>query len=229
MPQAIERVLANALSGGSLNIGEITIIRTDAQYALCHRAEVGRSDLRQYVSAENALDIARFDDAGEYRPLKTAPNLRHGWRLQVATLGEARVALDYFYPGRLAAFVAAQSNRLETTSLREALGRQTGMYRVAAGISDAQIDDVIGNFCRSDGGCLRTILWKRDESGQEPSSQLPSNKYDSQYDQARTSLPDGLPTVARMLPLLCQEACNLVVGECRKTVQAGKGVSPNPL
>ena len=33
------------------------------------------------------MAIARFDDSGAYRPLKTAPNLRHGWRLELATLG----------------------------------------------------------------------------------------------------------------------------------------------
>jgi len=39
-------------------------------------------------------------------------------------------------------------NRLSTTPLRETLDRQSGMYRIAAKISDKQIDDVVGNFCK---------------------------------------------------------------------------------
>src|SRR5258708_28001742 len=61
-------------------------------------------------------------------------------------------ALDYFYPGRLAAFAAWKSDKLQTTPLRETLDRQSGMYRVAAKISDLQIDDLVAGFCRSRGG-----------------------------------------------------------------------------
>ena len=49
---------------------------------------------------EDAIEIAKHDDAGNYRPLKTAPNLRHGWRLELETLEDLRRALDYFYPGQ---------------------------------------------------------------------------------------------------------------------------------
>jgi sirohydrochlorin cobaltochelatase len=102
-------------------------------------------------------------------------------------------------------------NRLSTTSLRETLDRQSGMYRVAAKISDEQIDDVVGNFCRSDGGCLRTILWKRDTHGTIPSTKLPPEKFDPTQDQTGRG--------EKTIPLLCQEACNLLVAECRKVVK----------
>jgi hypothetical protein len=102
-------------------------------------------------------------------------------------------------------------NRLSTTCLRETLDRQSGMYRVAAKISEEQIDDVVGNFCRSGGGCLRAIFWKRDASGTTPSTKLPPEKFDSGHDQTGR----GEDTI----PLLCQEACNLLVAECRKAVK----------
>ncbi len=57
------------------------------------------------------------------------------------------------------------------------------MYRVAAKISDQQIDDLVGNFCRSNGGCLRTILWKRDDKGTVPSTKLRPEKFDPAHDQ----------------------------------------------
>src|SRR5437899_7741025 len=152
--------------------------------------------LKIFRDAEDAIKIAKYDDAGNYRPLKTAPNLRHGWRLEVDTIQELTRALDYFYPGRLAVFAAWKSGKLEITPLRETLDRQSGMYRVAAKISDPQIDGLVANFCRSDGGCLRTILWTRDACGTVSSTKLPNEKFDPSYDQATRSNPPGSATPA---------------------------------
>ena len=155
---------------------------------------------------------------------KTAPNLRHGWRLELVTAEELRRALDHFYPGRLAVFVTWKRGHLETTPLRETLERQSGMYRVAAKISDPQINDLVANFCRSDGGCLRTILWKRDRNEVIASTRLPKEKFDPAVNKTTASTPPGsappatAPTSATV-PLLCQEACNLLVAECRKVVK----------
>ncbi len=204
------RLLESLLAGDRVCIGQISIERSDRDFVLCHRDDLGRRDLHDYP-AENAREIARFDDAGNYRPLKTAPDLRHGWRLEVVNLTELRRALDYFYPGRLAMFAEWKENRLTTTTLRETLDRQSGMYRVAAKISDEKINDLVGNFCRSNGGCLRTILWKRDERGAIPSTKLPPNKFDASHDQTGHG--------ESVIPLLCQEACNLLVAEARKIVK----------
>ena len=226
MPDAMERVLIGALTGGSCDVGQIRIESSGAGYALFHREDAGRSDLRIHALAEDAIAIARFDDAGKYRALKTAPNLAHGWRIQLAAIDELRCALDFFYPGRLAAFAAYGSSRLELTSLRETLARQTGMYRVAAKISDGQVEQVVEKVCRPADGCLRTILWKRDDSGEKPSSKLPPEKFDPQHDQAVASGCAALPAAVARVPLLCQEACTLLVGECRKAVQSAGDVSP---
>jgi len=183
---------------------------------LCHRDDEVRNDLQRFKNADDAIEIAKHDDAGNYRPLKTAPNLRHGWRLELETLEKLRHALDYFYPGRLAVFVAWKSDKLQTTPLRETLDRQSGMYRVAAKISDLQIDDLVAGFCRSSGGCLRTILWKRDAARAIASTKLPKEKFDPAHDQA-LSRPGATPPAT--VPLLCQEACNLLIAECRKVVK----------
>ena len=87
--------------------------------------------------------------------------------------------------------------------------------RVARKITDEQIDNVVGSFCRSDGGCLRTILWKRDKIGGSPSLKLPPEKFDSAYDQTGRA--------ENAIPLLCQETCNLLVNECRKAVKRETG------
>ena len=207
-----ETALANWLAAGLRCIGQIWIADEPGHgFVLTHRDDASRNDLKNCERAEDASEIARFDDAGNYRPLKTAPNLRHGWRLVLHDVTALRIALDLFYPGRLAAFFGWEQRTLATTALRETLERQTGMYRASAKISDDQANALVGNFCRSDGGCLRTILWKRDQNGAVPSTQLPSEKFDPPHDQT------GLG--GRVIPLLCQEACNLLVAEARRIVR----------
>lgn len=194
-------------------IGQIVVDRTaEGLFRLCHRDDAKRGDLAAYRDAEAGIAIAQYDDAGAYRPLKTAPNLRHGWALLLPDEAAVRVALDLFYPARLAAYSAWRRGTLKSTAFRETLGRQTGMYRVAAKISDDQANELVANFCRSDGGCLRTILWDRDLNGTTASTLLPREKFDPRHDQTGRG--------ARPLPLLCQEACSLLVAEARKVVKA---------
>jgi sirohydrochlorin cobaltochelatase len=192
-------------------IGQIVVRGPRTPFVLSHRDDEARDELQTFRRADDAAEIARFDDGGNYRPLKTAPNLRHGWRLELVDLTAVRRALDYFYPGRLAVFAAWKRHSLTTTPLRETLDRQSGMYRVAAKISDEQLDKVVANFCRSDGGCLRTILWKRDQRGTPASPRLLPEKFDASHDQTGRG--------ERAIPLLCQEACGLLVNECRKVVK----------
>jgi sirohydrochlorin cobaltochelatase len=223
MQDSIERVL-EALP---FYFGQILVRKIGDDFALCHRDDETRDDLERFQSSEDAIEIARHDDEGNYRPLKTAPNLRHGWSMNVRSSDQLRRALDHFYPGRLAVLTAWHRGQLRTTALRETLDRQSGMYRVAAKISDAQIDDLVADFCRSNGGCLRTILWKRDRRGAPPSAKLPKEKFDPAWDQAlgrAGSSAFAKATVDRTgpatIPLLCQEACNLLVAACRKVVKA---------
>jgi sirohydrochlorin cobaltochelatase len=225
MQDSVERCLELLLTA-PFYFGQILVHETTTgRFVLSHRDEEAADQLEVFRNAEDAIEIAKYDDALNYRPLKTAPNLRHGWRLELETLEELRHALDYFYPGRLGVFAVWKKGNLQTTSLRETLDRQSGMYRVAAKISDSQIDDLVADFCRSEGGCLRTILWKRDRDGAIPSTQLPKEKFDPVHDQARPCgrRPAGdahaSHSEAATVPLLCQEACNLLVAACRKAVK----------
>jgi sirohydrochlorin cobaltochelatase len=196
-------------------IGQLEIERLEGGFVFSHRDDAWRSDLREH-EIDDAFEIARFDDAGNYRPLKTAPTLRHGWKIFARDLFQVERVIETIYPGRLAMLRAFKSGELTATSLRETLNRQSGMYRVAAKISDEQIDDLVGDFCRSDGGCLRTILWKQDASDKIPSPRLPSEKFDPAVDQYLGAKRPRLAIAAtESIPLLCQEACNLLVAACR--------------
>jgi sirohydrochlorin cobaltochelatase len=217
MPNSIEKLLESSSSVAPFYFGQVLVRRTNSGcFVLSHRDDETLDHLQVFRSAEDAIEIAKYDDAGNYRPLKTAPNLRHGWRLELDTLEQLRCALDYFYPGRLAVFAAWKKGKLQTTPLRETLDRQSGMYRVAAKTSDSQIDNLVADFCRSNGGCLRTILWKRDADGTVSSTKLPNEKFDPSFDQASAQPGSTIPAT---VPLLCQEACNLLIAECRKMVK----------
>ena len=219
MPNLIEQALEAALTD-RFCFGQILVRKTNGGgFVISHRDDQGRGDLKLFQSAEDAIDLTKFDDSGNYRPLKTAPNLQHGWRLQLAILDDLRRSLDYFYPGRLAIFVSWKSSQLQITPLRETLDRQSGMYRIAAKISDKQVNRVVGDFCRSDGGCLRTVLWKRDSRGTVASTRLPPEKFDPAFDQTLTPGSPPPATTPRLIPLLCQEPCNLLVAECRNVVK----------
>ncbi|MBA3881841.1 MAG: hypothetical protein H0X73_03785 [Chthoniobacterales bacterium] len=194
-------------------VGQILIDKTPGEFLLCHRDDAGRSDLATSWTPYAASEIARYDDAGQYRRLKTAPNLRHGWLLLLQDFAALPLALDLFYPGRVAAYEAWSRDKLTTTRFRDTLARQSGMYRAAAKIGEQEADQLIANFCRSDGGCLRTILWKRTADAPCASTRLPPEKFDVSYDQTGRC--------ERTLPLLCQEACNLLVAEARQVVKDG--------
>ena len=76
-------------------IGEILVRRRDGgAFALCHRDDASCGHLVDYSDANDATEIAHFDDAGKYRPPKTAPNLRHGWRLVLTRPADVRLALN---------------------------------------------------------------------------------------------------------------------------------------
>jgi sirohydrochlorin cobaltochelatase len=233
MQDRLEELLENVFRDfRAFHFGQILVQKTNSGcFVLSHRDNQTSHRLLTFREAQDAIDIAKYDDTGNYRPLKTAPNLRHGWRLELDDAEELLRALDYFYPGRLAIFACWDGGKLQTTPLRDTLNRQSGMYRVAAKISDSEIDDLVADFCRSDGGCLRTILWKRDQAGAVASTKLPKEKFDPAIDQAspcsRRPAGDATATPPRSasrseaatVPLLCQEACNLLIAECRKVVK----------
>jgi len=200
----ITEALERWLRAGGREIGEVHIQSVDSGWELRHRLDEPRANLIAHTGAEAARVLAQYTDAGEFRPLKTAPNLRRGWLLTIPDLGELRRALDYFYPAMLGVGVSYTLGTLVPVALRTTLARQTGMYRVTQKITDTQAQQMVGDFCRSDGGCLKHILWPLAPG--EPISTLPAEKFS----------PEAAPAT---WPLLCHEACNLLVAKAREVVK----------
>ena len=88
-------------------------------YYLLHQADVEARGLKLYDDPRYAREIARLTEAGEHRPLKSAPNLRRGWKLKVADARELAIAMNYLYPAGIIHWYLYREGRLEITNYRE--------------------------------------------------------------------------------------------------------------
>jgi len=74
-------------TAGTWRIGQVLIQKTrDGKFALSHRDDEDSDPGQVFWNPEDAAEIAKYDEEGKYRPLKTAPNLRRGWRLEIVDL-----------------------------------------------------------------------------------------------------------------------------------------------
>ena len=193
MSRDVEKALADWLAGGGERIGEIVIARVPEGWELRHAEDARRTDLTPHTQPEAARHLANLDAAGNFRPLKTAPTLVRGWRLVLGDIAAVRRALDFFYPAMTGVWLSHTRGELVPIVLRETLGRQTGMYRVTQKLTDPQARALIDGVCA---GCLKHRLW-----------------------EIATANPTGPAFPTNSLPLLCHEACNLLVAKAREVVK----------
>ncbi len=179
-------------------------------WILTHHADAARAgtgELVRHTDAAAAREIARYDAAGEFRPLKSAPTLKRGWEIALATLAEVRLALDYLNPAALANGVRLSQGTVPLLTLKQMLGRQTGMYRVTGLIRENEAQSLVAETCQ-DSKCLRKILWPWDDGKWW--------NFLAREKSACLSPPsDGTPW-----PLVCTDACPLLVGAARELVKA---------
>ena len=77
------------------------------------------------------------------------------------------------------------------------------MYRITQKLTDEQAQQLIARTCCAS-ACMKTILWRVDAG--QPITSLPAEKFTPTRD-------------AGTLPLLCHEACNLLVAKAREVVK----------
>ncbi len=206
----IDQVLRDT---GSFVVGEIRVLRKAADcHQLIHRFAHESEIARRSSEPEFARVLARTTGEGKYRPLKSAPNLARDWMLELATSAAVALALDHFYPAALGLWLASRDGRVTSVPFTQTAGRQTGMYRIVGKASREVVDAVSAQTCQSAGGCLRTILWEI-EPGKTLSNHAPT-KFDTQIDQLTGGTRGSCD-----VPILCLEACNLLVAACRAAIK----------
>ncbi len=209
--------LRNLLQSGVHRIGELEI-QADVYgypYVICHHLDAELSTepalggLDHHEGPEAARDLSTYSEDGSYRFAKGQTNLKRGWVMTLEDEAELRQALDQFYPASLGLDVARRKGSLEVEHLRDKLNRQTGMYRFARSISDAGAQDLVRKVCGPAHQCARRILWQID--AETPLEDSEASRY--------AGIPGDLPET-EAIPLLCREACNHFVAECRKVAKA---------
>lgn len=132
-------------------------------YELRHLEDAGSEGLVLHEDPREAREISKLTEDGEYRPLKSSPNLRRGWLLRIADDKELAVAMNYLYPAALVHWHLHWKGRLELTHYRENAARQSGIYKRVQRLSDEGVQNAARSCCE-DEVCLKKTLWNVDEN-----------------------------------------------------------------
>ena len=157
-------------------------------------AETPTTDLDRYEDPLDARTLAKHDDDGKYRPLKTAPTLQTGW--QFGDLGPADLVqtVEFFYPATIVNWHRDREGDLDVNHWRETMERQSGIYGVVQtwdrGEGHEHVDWV-AEACCDDSQCLKRREWQYDD------------ETDLDVDGGDGAFP-------------CREPCSLVVSAARR-------------
>ncbi len=138
---------------------EVLIRREALGFSLRHvRVRDTDPALLRIVAISDLRKLAMFDASGQFRPLRSAPDLVDGWICFPKTDEELVRAIQELYPGSIPDWYATQTGVPPATNYREFTDRQSGMYRVTKFLVDSQAAQVISACCHSR-FCLKRRFW----------------------------------------------------------------------
>lgn len=156
-----------------IEFAQVQILRIPGGFELRHAADAQLTeDALKIVAPADLRRLTQFAGNGAFRPLKSAPNLRAGWRTIVPGEEALERALAHLYPGAVADWFALRNGdgiggSPKITTYREFSERQTGMYRITTKLDDAAVEGVIRSCCGKD-FCLKRRLWTVNGSSPPP-------------------------------------------------------------
>lgn len=194
------RAFAAAISP-ELTLAQVLIQRRGTGYELRHVTDRETSlDSLKPLPLSEVRAWTQFNAAGEFRPLKSAPDMRRGWRIIAANDTELETALTHLYPGAVADWFAMQAAHPPVTGYRDYTARQTGMYRITTLLTDGQVAEVIHAVCDKS-RCLKRRLWTAPGT---PADEL----------GAKSLIP-------------CLEPCAVLMESARKALRASQQENPD--
>ena len=148
----------------------LTVERDDSgrRYHVRHVDDAGTdaAELERYEDPLDARTLAKHDDDGRYRPLKTAPTLQTGWHYPDLGPTDAVEVVEFVYPATIANWYQEREGELDVTHWHETVERQTGIYGVIE-TWDRQDGhdhvDRVAEACCADSQCLKRREWEYDE------------------------------------------------------------------
>lgn len=139
--------------------GWLVACPAQGRWELRHALDAGRPESELRELEPGALrEWADLTDAGMFRPLKSGPGLRRGWRCLISGHGDLELALNGIHPGGLGDWWAVRSGEARPSSFGEHMGRQTGVYRGARGLADGEVQAVVRACCGA-GRCIKDRRW----------------------------------------------------------------------
>lgn len=175
--------------------GEICLTTTinetgERRYTVCNEADSVHDDLDEYDDPLDARQIAKYDDDGRYRPLKTAPTLQTGWQFTDQTGRELLRTIDFIYPATVQNWYLERHDELDVSHWRETAERQTGIYGIIDELDPEAVEWLAGACC-VDSQCLKRRQWDENEE-----------------------IPLDVPRGEGEFP--CREPCSVVIAAARK-------------
>lgn len=178
--------------------GEVIIDRMgdseeNPSYRLYHREDKQDPEGCQTIErVEELQEMARYTATGDYRPLKSTPDLPGGWIFRTTSLSTLLTAIDHLYPAGVQRWFQATRGQLPVIHFRENAERQSGFYGVVSQLTTEDVEDLIRNHCTED-HCLRKRTWNMSEEA-----------------SIETESGEG--------PLICRKPCSIIVSSGRKKV-----------
>ncbi len=128
--------------------------------------------LRRLRDPDEAQSIAAATEAGDYRPLKTAPDLRGGWRFAGLTKDEAWEVYAHLYPAVPVHWFLERIGRLPVVSFDDVAKRQTGIHAKVGSLGPPEVGALVEECCESH-RCLREPTWWSKGSRDELQPRIP--------------------------------------------------------
>ncbi|WP_335999443.1 DR2241 family protein [Halorientalis halophila] len=168
----------------------------DRRYEVRHVDDVDApvGDLERHEDPLDARELAKRDDRGRYRPLKTAPTLRDGWVFADLDPGELVSTVDFVYPATVVNWHREREGDLDVDHWTETMGRQSGIYGVIETWNRQEGHEHVNwvaEACCDDSQCLKRREWEYDD------------ETDLDVDGGDGAFP-------------CREPCSLVVSAARQ-------------
>jgi hypothetical protein len=149
---------------------QAVVRRTPAGFELRHAADrAAESAALRELRVEDLRKFSATNAAGQFRPIKAAPDLPAGWRATATDDHELWRALMDLYPGSVPDWHAVQTGAAAPTHYREFTNRQSGMYRIAQLLNDEQASHTAAACCHPR-HCLKRRLWTVAECPPDPES-----------------------------------------------------------